>query len=250
MALSFKIGPSVYEALSADVKKEYKKVGDDYQLDIEGYEDPVALRNARDHEKEAARIAKAEAADAKRRADKAEKDVKDLTDAGKSVDEAVKAKETEMQAKYDKDTKDLTDKLGALTTATITNHKRAAAEALANKISVSPELLAPRLMDRMDVEIDPATNTPKLHILGTDGQRSAHTLADLEKETLANKAYAPILRGTKATGGGGAPTGPGGGGAPRQQPHHRPGTPADDLTKIPAADFAARIAEEKAARGQ
>lgn len=250
MALDFKIGPSVYESLSADVKKEYKKVGDDYQLDLNGYEDPVALRNARDHEKEAARVAKAEAADAKSRAEKAEGKVADLEKSGKSVDEAVKAKETELTDKFTKENKELTDKLGALTTATITNHKRAAAEALANKISISPELLAPRLMDRLDVEIDAATNTPKLYVLDSAGKRSAHTLADLEKETLANKAYAPILRGTKATGGGGAPTGPGGGGAPRQQSPHRPGTPADDLTKIPAADFAARIAEEKAARGQ
>jgi hypothetical protein len=189
MALKFKIGATAYEALPTDVKKEYKQVGSDYQLDLDGYEDPDALKRAKDHEKEAARQAKAEAAAEKQRADKAEKEARELRDAGKSVDDAVKAKETEWQAKYDKDIAERDTKLTGLTTATINNHRKSIADTLANKISTSPELLGPRLMDRIEVEIDPATNTPKAFILDAAGKRTAGTVDDLEKEALKNPAY-------------------------------------------------------------
>lgn len=247
MALKMKVGQSVYDAMPADVKKEYKQVGSDWVLDLDGYEDPVELRNARDREKENAAQAKRDAAAEKARADKAEKEAKDLKDAGKSVDDAVKAKETEMQTKYDTDVKDLNDKLSGLTTATINAHKISIAEALANKISTAPGLLAPRLAERIDVEIDPATNRPKAYILDAAGKRTAGTVDDLEKEALKNKDYAPILRATKASGGGGAPPVPGGGGAPRHPT--TPGTPADNLATMNPAELAARITAQKEASG-
>jgi DNA uptake protein ComE-like DNA-binding protein len=228
MALKMTISPSVYEGLTADVKKEYKKVGEDYQLDLDGYEDPAELRRARDREKEEAAEAKRALNAEKAARTAAEKQARELEAAGKSVDEAVKAKETEWQTKYDTDTKKLTDQLTGLTNATVTAHKNAIADSLANKVSTAPTLLAPRIAERIEVEIDPATNTPKSYIL-KDGKRTAWTVDDLEKDILANKEYATILRGTKASGGGGAPSTPGGGGAPRQT-HSRPGTPPDNLS--------------------
>lgn len=247
MALKIKISPSVYEALPADVKKEYKQSGSDYVLDLDGYEDPVELRNARDREKEAAATAKRERDAEKRRADEAERKAKDLEDAGKSVDEAVKTKEKEMQAKYDKDIGERDTKLSGLTTAVTNSHREALAKTLANKISTSPNLLVPHLLNRIKVEIDPQSNQPKHTITDADGKDSAWTVDDLEKDVLKNKEFAPILRGTKATGGGGAPPGPGGGGAPRQQSSHRPGTPQNDLTKMDASEFAANIRASKEA---
>lgn len=249
MALKLKISPSVYEALSADVKKEYKKDGDDYILDLEGYEDPTALKNAKEHEKQQAAEAKRQRDAEKAAREAAEAKIKDLEKAGNSVDDAVKAKEAEMQAKYDKDLGDVNKKLGNLTNAVVSGHKRSVAEALANKISVAPKLLAPQIEARIDVEIDETTYTPKHFILGSDGKRTAWTVDDLEKDVLKNKDYAPILRATKATGGGGTPPSPGGSGAPRQQAPHRPGTPSDDLTKLSGEEFAARIAESRQARG-
>lgn len=250
MALKFKIGKSVYDALPDDVKKEYKASGDDYQLDLDGYEDPAELRRARDHEKTAAADAKREAAAEKRRADDAERKARDLEASGKSVDDAVKAKETEMQTKYDKDTKELTEKFEGLSKSVINSTKNSLASGLANKISVSPELLTDKLAARIDVEIDEKTHEVKHYIIGSDGKRSAGTMADLEKEALKNPQYAPILRGTRGNGGGGAPPQPGGGGAPRSQQTHTPGTPPDDLTKLSPQDFAARITAKREAEGR
>ena len=250
MALKFKIGKSVYDALPDDVKKEYKQTGDDYTLDLDGYEDPAELRRARDHEKDAAAEAKRQAAAEKRRADDAERKAKDLEASGKSVDDAVKAKETEMQTKYDTDTKALTDKLDGLTQSVVKSTKNSIAGNLANKISTSPSLLIDKLAARIAVEIDEKTHEVKHYILGSDGKRSASTIEDLEKEALKNKEWAPILRGTRGNGGGGAPPMPGGGGAPRSQQTHTPGTPPDDLTKLPASELAARITAQREAEGR
>lgn len=248
MALTMTIAPSVYDKLPADIQKEYKKSGDDYVLDLVGYEDPTALRNARDHEKAEAAQAKKDAAAEKRRADAAEKEASDLKAAGKSVDDAVKAKDAEWQAKYDADLKAEQDKYGALTGSVTKSHKDAIANTLATKLSTAPKLLARDIADRIDVEIDPKTNEIKSHILGSDGKRTSWTMADLEKDILKNPEYAPILRGTKATGGGGAPPAPGGGGAPRHTP--TPGTPAPSFANMPAAELAEIIRADKEAQGR
>lgn len=250
MALKMKIGKSVYDALPDDVKKEYKQTGDDYTLDLDGYEDPAELRRARDHEKQAAADAKREAAAEKRRADDAEKKARDLEGSGKSVDDAVKAKETELTTKFEGEKKTLTDRLEGLTKSVINGTKNSLASALANKISTSPSLLQDKLAARIDVEIDENTHEVKHYIIGSDGKRSASTMDDLEKEALKNKEWAPILRGTRGNGGGGAPSLPGGGGAPRSQQTHTPGTPPDDLTKLPPSELAARITAKREAEGR
>lgn len=248
MALKFKIGKSAYDALPDDVKKEYKATGDDYTLDLDGYEDPAELRRARDREKEAAADAKREAAAEKRRADAAEGKVTDLEKSGKSVDDAVKAKETELTTKHEAEKTALTTKLEGLSKSVINSTKNSLASGLANKISTSPDLLADKLAARIDVEIDENTHEVKHYIIGTDGKRSASTMADLEKEALKNPSWAPILRGTRGNGGGGAPPSPGGSGAPRSQ--QTPGTPPDDLTKLSPQDFAARITAKREAEGR
>lgn len=246
MALKIKISPSVYEALPADVKKEYKQSGSDYVLDVEGYEDPEELRRAKDHEKAQAAEAKRQRDAEKKRADDAEKKAKDLEDAGKSVDEAVKKKEKEMQDKYDKDIGERDAQLTGLRGSVTETHRNSIAEGLANKISTAPKLLIPHIVSRIKVDIDPVTHKPKHTITDSEGKDTAWTVDDLEKDVLKNKDFSAILRATKATGGGGAPTGPGGGGAPRQQPpSHRPGTPPNDLTKMDPAEFARQIAESK-----
>lgn len=249
MPLKFKISPSAWEGLAADVKKEYVKDGDDYRLDVDGYEDPTALKNARDHEKAAAAEAKRQAAAEKARADAAEKKASDLEKAGSSVDDAIKAKDAEWQAKYDKDLGETNKKLTNLTNAVTGERKSSLAMQIATEVSTVPKILARELESRFEVEIDPETYKPKHYIIGSDGKRTTWTVDDLKKDVLKNPEYAPILRATKATGGGGTPPSPGGSGAPRQQTSHRPGTPSDDLTKLSGEEFAARIAESRQARG-
>lgn len=250
MAVHMKIGKTAYDKLPDALKAEYKQQGDDYVLDLDGYEDPDALKRARDHEKENAAQAKRDLAAEKTRADKAERKAADLEGAGKSVDDAVKAKDTEWQTKYDADLAAANAKFDGLKNTVVNNTKTQLATGIANKISTSPTLLTDKLAARIDVEVDEKTHEIKTFIIGSDGKRSAGTLDDLEKDALKNKEWAPILRGTKATGGGGAPPSPGGGSAPRSNAPHRPGTPTDDLTKLSGSEMAARIREQKEAEGR
>lgn len=248
MALKMTISPSQYEGLPADVKKEYKASGSDYKLDLDGYEDPAELRRARDREKEEAAEAKRALAAEKAARTDAEKKARELEQAGKSVDDAVKAKETEWQTKFDKETGELKTKLDGLTNATISSHKASVADAIAAELSTVPKLLSNELQKRLEVEIDPNTNIPKLHILDGDGKRTSWTPEDLKKDVLKNKDYAPILRGTKASGGGGAPPATGGGGAPRQITN--PGATAPDLSKMDPAELVQMISAQREAEGR
>ena len=70
--------------------------------------------------------------------------------------------------------------------------------------------LLPHVLPRLTVTEDGEDFVVK--VLGPDGKPSASTMDDFKKELLQNKDLAPILRGTRASGGG-ANGGAGGGGA-------------------------------------
>jgi hypothetical protein len=91
-------------------------------------------------------------------------------------------------------------------------------DSVAQKISTelageNADLLRPHVLPRLAVErVDGKAVT---RILDQDGKPSAATLEDLKKELLSTKKFAPILIGSKATGGS-AHGGSGGGSAPQK----------------------------------
>ena len=86
------------------------------------------------------------------------------------------------------------------------------AVSLANELAVqgSAAILIPI---KARLEVDTTGGEPKTIVLGTDGKRSALTVEELKAEFAANQAFAPVLAGSKATGGGASGTGAGGGAA-------------------------------------
>ena len=248
MALDMKIGNSAYESLPADVKKEYVKDGSDYRLDVKGYEDPAELRRARDAANQERNDAKRERDAHKADLDKANTKIGDLEKGGGKVDDAVKAKDTEWQKKYDTDLAAKDTTITGLRNSRINDKKTELATTLANKLSNSPSLLVDHLAKRINVEIN-EDGSLKHSILDSAGKPSAGTMEDLEKEALKNKEWAPIMRGTKANGGGGALPVPGGGGAPRSDVPHRPGTPENNLATMDPVVLAAQIRERREQRG-
>lgn len=77
-------------------------------------------------------------------------------------------------------------------------------------------LMLPHITSRLAVERG-ADGRATTRVLDKEGKPSAATLDDLKKEILGNPMFAPILSGSKATGGG-ATGGSGGGGAPQKKP--------------------------------
>jgi len=224
VALKRKIDKDEFEKLPKDVQKEYTAEGDGYILDVEGFEDVGELRRAKDRE----------AADAK----KFKKELKEATDklAALEGDEGKRAKDI---AKLEKEWQEKTTAEAAKVAArdkTIAGMLvKAAAEGMAGKISKVPVLMAKAIAERLSV--DHTGDEPKLVVHGKDGKPSDLTLEQLQKEFVANKDYADIIIGTKASGSG----------TPRE-PERKPGgagsgssdKPAS-LTSLSTSDLVAHI---------
>lgn len=71
---------------------------------------------------------------------------------------------------------------------------------LASKLSDSPDLLLPHIRPRLRAEIVDGKATTR--VVDKDNSLSALTVEDLEKEIGANPIFAPIIKGSKASGGG------------------------------------------------
>jgi hypothetical protein len=242
MALKRKITAADFEKLSDGIKTEYKKVGEDYILDIDGEspdDSPDALRRARDREKEDAKAAKAEAA--KLKAEMEELKGNDARKNGdvKTLDESWKAKLAERENEHKATT-------GKLTGMLDTHLRQNVARELASKISNSPSLLMPHILPR--IKVDLTGDSPVTRILDAEGKISALTMEDLQKEIAGNKEFAPIIIANRGGGSGGASNVQ----APNAQSRFGgAGTGGDgkalNLAKAAPADLVALIDSKKAA---
>jgi hypothetical protein len=85
------------------------------------------------------------------------------------------------------------------------------AQSLASELAVSGSapLLLPHIARRLKVEI--VDGTPITRVLDASGKPSAASVDELKKEFIDNKAFAPVIVGSRASGGGAAGAGGGGG---------------------------------------
>lgn len=186
------------DGLPADIAKEYKEVDGQFVLDIED-DDLTPLVTAKNHEKTARQTAEtllntvrqekqtlAEQLDEMRRGAIPKADVEGLENSWKTKVADAKTEGEQKATKYQTQLQKVLVKDRAF--------------ALAVKISTSPELLAPVIEARLAA--DEQEGEMVTRVKGADGKMSALTLDDLEKEIRANKSYAPILIGSKGTGGG------------------------------------------------
>lgn len=210
MALKRILTAAEFEALRPELKTEYKPSGDGFTLDLSDYEDPAALKRAKDHEKEARKAA--------------EKKAKDTEDAlallteerdglltraipRGDVEKLEASYKTKLAAREAELTKQIEGMRGTLNTMLVDN----VATSLAAKISTAPAVMLPHIRARLAAEH--AEGKSSTRILDRDGKPSAATIDDLEKEFLANKDFAGILVGSKGSGSGAAGGANGGGAA-------------------------------------
>lgn len=195
MALKRLITKAAYDKLSDDLKKEYVEDGDNFVLDIDGYEDPAELKRAKDREAQARKDAEKRLREAQAKLDELDND-----DARKRGD--IETLEKSWREKNEALKSELEGKLSAKDAFIAKTLRTSAATELASKISKSPKIMLPHILDRLDVDM--SGDEPKLVVKGTDGKPSVASLVDLEKEFVANKDFADILVGSKAMGGGAA----------------------------------------------
>ena len=234
------------DGVDETIRGLYKKEGEKFHLDLDEIDEHPsvgALKRAKDYEKAervriageltAAKSALETAEDAHRESLKSvvpQANVTALEDSYK-----MKLKNTE-----DKFKEELTKKDAQLNDILVTSKARE----LCAKISTAPELLLPVVMKRLAVE--EGEGGLQTRVLGLDGKPSAATLQELEAELLQTPAYAPIIIGSKAAGGG-ASGGPGSGGATKKLSELSESDRLK-LSRDNPAEFRRLMAEAKAAR--
>lgn len=205
MSLKYEI--DTLDGLDASIAGLYDKAeGGKFRLKVEGIEDTAGLKKQRDdllsEKKAAAQRAKEAEEAARTAAEEAARKSGDVT-----------ALEKSWQEKYAKGIGEKDSELSALRGSLNKMLVDNVAVSLANELAVqgSAAILIPHIKARLDV--DTSGGEPKTIVLGADGKRSALTIDELKAEIAANQAFAPVLAGSKATGGGASGTGAGGGAA-------------------------------------
>lgn len=248
MALKMNVTTAVYDALPDAVKAEYKRSGDGYVLDLDGYEDPAELRRARDRERDSAR-------DFKAQLDTANQTIKDLQgdDARRTGD--IDRIEKRMQKKYDEDTGALNKTITDMRNGLVTSALDTTARELAGKLSPkNAAVLLPHVRGRLDAEYDTTADKVVVHIKDKDGKRSADLTSDkLLQEFRDNAEFGGIVAASQASGGGArssnTPNGSGGAG-PRVNQSGQGDGQSRPVHQSSPADIRARILAQKEAEGQ
>lgn len=224
MALKFKINKSAYDALSDDMKNEYIAGDKDGEFvldvtDIPQGEDVGPIKRALESEKAKSKTLKGDL-------DAAKATIAEFPD----VEALKKTHEGEV------------GKFKTFAEKTLVEGK---ALELATKISTVPTLLAKTIAER--IVVDTTGDVPVAKIKGADGKISDMTFDALGQEFVANKDYASIMIGSKASGGGApkVPAKPLGGGAPKDG--EQSGDKAPSFATMNPKDLAGHIRERKAA---
>ncbi len=236
MALKKKLSKEAWATLKKEFQDEYKLVGDEYVLDVDGEEDTGALLRSKDHEKQLRKDA--------------EKRLKELQDKLDEESENKSRKEGDiekLEAKWKKDLEasqnEANSRIERLSNFARRNLIDRTANEIASKISTVPTLMAKALRERLAVDFE--GDEPTLKILDAQGKPSALTTEQLSQEFAANKEFASIIIASKASGGGAPRTSnfAQGGGAPSNSNNQ----PAD-LSKMDPKALKSVIAERIAAK--
>lgn len=207
MKLKFKVDS--LEGLDEATAKLYKKSGDKFILDVDGMDDGGDVTKLKEQVETLLAEKKAE----KRRADDAAEQARVAAEDAARKSGDVAAIEKSWQTKYDKREKELLDQNESLTGNINGMLIDNVAVKLANEIGVqgSADLLIPHIKGRLSAEQRDGKFVTVIR--DKDGKPSASSLDDLKSEFVSNPAFAPVIVGSKATGGGANGGNQGGGAA-------------------------------------
>lgn len=203
--MALKVTVDSLDGLDDGIKSLYKEENGKYRLDVDGYEDVSGLKAQRDalmdEKKEALRKAKeAEEVANRKAAEEIARKSGDFSALEKSWQEKLAATENNYKSQNEL----LTKQIHGLTVG-----QTAIKLASELAISGSADVLLPHIQSRLTVEIK--DGVPSVRVLDLQGKPTALTVEELKQEFISNKAFAPLIAASKATGGGAS--GSGGGGA-------------------------------------
>lgn len=179
------------EGLPPDIAKEYKAAEDGtFVLDTDvQFEDVTPLKTALMHEKKARK-------EATEKVTLLEGEVETLTSRAGNAGDIEKSwqkklEQAEQKAKVKQDA--LSQQLRTVLVDNV-------AQTIAGEISTAPELIVPHIQKRLT--IDEQDGKMITRVLDGDGKASALSVNELKSEIIADKRFAPIITGSKASGGG------------------------------------------------
>lgn len=187
MAIPKKI--KALEDVAEPFRAEYKKVGEEFVLDVSGEEDLSQLKNANERLK----VDREELRDRLKTTEQTHSEYKSKVDnipaLEKGWEKKVTAEKVAGEAK------------AALLTKAL--HKATVGEEATklSVISITPKVLKPLIEARLTMELGD-DGVPKTRVLDKDGKLSAMTLEELQKEFADDPELAPIIIGSRASGGG------------------------------------------------
>lgn len=190
MKLKRRITKEEFDALPDNFKESYIENGSDFALDLDGDEDTGALKRALDR-------LRVENKENKDLVSKLTKQIEELdnNDARKRGD--IATLERSWKEKLDVQKKESDDKISVYQKIAKSNIVDSAVSSIANKFK-TPSLIAQALKSRLDVDF--ADEKASIRVLDKEGNVSALSISDLEKEFLENKEYSSIIIGSKAAG--------------------------------------------------
>lgn len=203
MSLKYKL--ETLDGLSEEIAALYKEVGGVFILqaeNIEGSEDTEALRNAKAHEKNARKKAEDDLAELRSEFNDFKKSVEDAKhDDAKSkgdIDAVTQSYEDKI-AKMEGDHKTVIEGLQGQLRGVLVD---SAAKQMATELAIdgSSDVILPHIMRRLGM--DEREGNQVTIVLDQEGRPSALSLDELKTEISENPAFAPVIRGSKSSGGG------------------------------------------------
>jgi len=201
--MKLKITEEEHGALSEALQEQYKQDGDNFVLQVEGLEDTGALKRAKDHEKEARKKAEQEAKELRENLKGLQDQLDGLKDADSRKKGDVEAIEKSLKDKMAKLEQEKAEEMTKLQKVLEKNTIDSTARALASELSGdAADIILPHIRSRLGFELE--DGNAKVRVLDDAGNPTADSIDDLKNFFFTSDRFAPIVVGSKASGGGAA----------------------------------------------
>ena len=199
------------EGVDESLHSFYEEKDGSFVLQVDGLEDTGALKRAKEHEKEARKASDAKAAEYKNQIEELEAKLNDIQDDGARKNGDIEALEKSWSKKLSDRETELTGAIaileGNLEELLVDNVAGRMAAELA--IEGSAEALIPHIRARLGV--DERDGKRVTIVKDGEGKPSATSIDELKAEFTDNPVFAPLIVGSRASGGGAGQSESGGG---------------------------------------
>lgn len=193
-----------FDGVDESIQAFYEEKDGKYRLKVDGIEDTGALKRAKEHEVAARKQAQEEAKALKARLQEIEENSRKAAEDGLRKNGDVESLDKSWQEKLAKREKELLDQVNGRD-----NHiRKLLVDSVGIKIASdlaldgNTEVLLPHILSRLAVDF--RDGEPVTVVKDKAGNLSALSVEELHEEFANNPAFASVIRGSKASGAGGA----------------------------------------------